>query len=551
MAELRFHLGDTILCNLGPSGWKPGRIIALHYREPDWPADRVAPYQVLLDADHALIYVPEDEPSYCREATAEDRRIAIRSDALAPLPPEADEAGGRAASPSIPSSAGTGLDCSGADATPGSPNHRSGRCHCCGPCPRSWSSVELYSEHYRCATRNGIRVTQHRVELGTLQVGDRVDLRGGTAPGNGGGFLQCPTLVRLPPGLRFSDDGGLAGAVRFDPHRGARYAVEFVAVSTAGWDDPAVGIVRLELRFVVEGNTPPAGFDSAAFEQTQQEARAAAERMVYAISDTWSLWERQALDNRRTCNQILAELGRLRALLEQHPRLDGGLWWTWLGGFHMNVHKLLENTLFECELYLGHALTFGDPEVRRMAEQNLAGCYSKRLLEAARFLWIDGMQQMLDGEWLVAAETFRCAAALQDGWGWAVNHGDIWMGEAAARLIHGALRAARTEGPDAEAVQSISESVRLLAKAVRRVNEAGVFGPRGHPWTAELTAALHAYRGLANQGADTTAWLDAFQQRTVYWCAQVLGGAPPFPPQPRPRLEAAAALMARLPGHHP
>ena len=37
----------------------------------------------------------------------------------------------------------------------------------------------------------------------------------------------------------------------------------------------------------------------------------------------------------------------------------------------MNIHKLLENALFECELYLGYALTFGDSEVRRMAEQNL------------------------------------------------------------------------------------------------------------------------------------------------------------------------------------
>ena len=51
------------------------------------------------------------------------------------------------------------------------------------------------------------------------------------------------------------------------------------------------------------------------------------------------------------------------------------------------VHKLLENTLYECELYLGHALMFGDAEVRRAAEQNLDGCYQKRLLgECARML---------------------------------------------------------------------------------------------------------------------------------------------------------------------
>ena len=63
----------------------------------------------------------------------------------------------------------------------------------------------------------------------------------------------------------------------------------------------------------------------------------------------------------------------------------------------MNVHRLLENALFECELYLGHALTFGDAEVRRMAEQNLEGCYQKRLLEAARFMWTDGCKLMRRG----------------------------------------------------------------------------------------------------------------------------------------------------------
>ena len=48
-----------------------------------------------------------------------------------------------------------------------------------------------------------------------------------------------------------------------------------------------------------------------------------------------------------------ADLRRLRDLLELHPRLDGGRWWAELGGFHMNIHKLLENALFECELFLG------------------------------------------------------------------------------------------------------------------------------------------------------------------------------------------------------
>ena len=48
-------------CNLGPDGWKLGRVIALHYREMDWPTNMVAPYQVVLEADQMLIYVPEDD----------------------------------------------------------------------------------------------------------------------------------------------------------------------------------------------------------------------------------------------------------------------------------------------------------------------------------------------------------------------------------------------------------------------------------------------------------------------------------------------------------
>ena len=163
---------------------------------------------------------------------------------------------------------------------------------------------------------------------------------------------------------------------------------------------------------------------------------------------------------------MLSELRRLRQLLELHPRLDGGLWWAHLGGFFMNVHKLLENTLFECELYLGHALTFEDRGVRAVAEQNLAGCYQKRLLEAARFGWIDGLEQMMaaagkgdDGgrnwtDWAAAAETFRRAATQKDGWGWAVNYGEIWMSEPrrgswsarSSRWWKGAAAAARPRG---------------------------------------------------------------------------------------------------------
>ena len=86
MSEFRFKVGTLVMCNLGPDGWKLGRVIALHYREMDWPTNMVAPYQVVLEADQMLIYVPEDDARYCREATREDLRISRRMDALAACP---------------------------------------------------------------------------------------------------------------------------------------------------------------------------------------------------------------------------------------------------------------------------------------------------------------------------------------------------------------------------------------------------------------------------------------------------------------------------------
>ncbi|MEM8610210.1 MAG: hypothetical protein AAGF92_24185 [Myxococcota bacterium] len=551
-SDLRFQVGAAVVCNMGPSGWKLGRVIALHYREAHWPAGREAPYQVALEDEHTLIYVPEDDASYCREATDEDVRIARRIDALAALPGAPDGTEPRPEPESIGAGAATGaqLGCAGGTAEPGSPGYRSGRCHCCDVCPRNWSCAELYSEHYRCAARNGLTVTRRAVDLGTVRVGDSVHLPAGDDLPCQEGFMQCPTLVRLPPGVRFSDDGELSGEVRFDPHREAAYRVEFVAVSTANWDDAAVGIVRLETTFIVEGNEPPDGFAVDAFRREQQRAHDAAKIMVRDLINAWLEWEQGDLGNRDTCDRMLAELRRLRELCELHPRLDGGRWWAELGGFHMNVHKLLENTLFECELYLGHALTFGDAEVRRMAEQNLEGCYQKRLLEAARFMWMDGAKQMMRGEWAAAAETLRLAAAKKDGWGWAVNYGDIWLAEAAARLVHGAELAARNGAVDSEGARWIAEVERLHAMCVARADEGGVFGPDGHPWASELGAALASYRGLEDSGADATEWLEALKSRTVYWCAQVLAGAAPFPPTVRPRLEEAAALVQRLPAHN-
>ena len=54
---LRFEIGDLVECNLGgEQGWSKGKVVDQMYREVDWDADQVAPYQVELLSDGALIF---------------------------------------------------------------------------------------------------------------------------------------------------------------------------------------------------------------------------------------------------------------------------------------------------------------------------------------------------------------------------------------------------------------------------------------------------------------------------------------------------------------
>ena len=389
MVKYRFDVGTDVMCNLGEHGWKLGRIIAHNYRETTWEEDLFAPYQVLLEDNFALIYVPQDDDRFCREVTNEDIGILKRKDALAELKSETTQA-----DQTSPTKKGN-LSCDGKESESRYQQYRKGRCYCCNDCPKNWLHAELYSEYYRCASRNNLTITRHEINLGKFRVGDKLTQNPDDFLSNKTGFLQAPTLVRLPPGITFSDEGYLSGNVRYDPHRELNYDVNFVAVSTTDWNDDSVGIVRLEIKFEVEGNRPPAGFDTRAFKKKQSKAHSEAVKLLKKLNQTWDQWESEELGNRAICDRMLADLKLLRELAEANPRLDNGRWWAHLGGFHMNVHKLLENTLFECELYLGYALTFDNDEIRYYTEQNLKGCYQKRQLEAARFMWYDGIQLML------------------------------------------------------------------------------------------------------------------------------------------------------------
>ena len=211
---------------LGSKGWKPGRVIALNYHEENWPEGKIAPYQVILEENHNLIFVPEDDERYCREISEEEIKIFNRIDALASLPPDIDNStkvAGNTNEIESMDNAYNRLECSQNSVTQQNANYRTGRCHCCDSCPRNWSSVELYSEHYRCASRNNLKITRCEVDLGSISVGDVVNLSASKYTPSNQGFMQCPTLMRLPPGVKFSDEGTFNGEVLFDPYRTEKY----------------------------------------------------------------------------------------------------------------------------------------------------------------------------------------------------------------------------------------------------------------------------------------------------------------------------------------
>lgn len=64
----RFTVGEEVECSI-EGGYTKGRIVALHYRESDWPVGATAPYQVELE-DGDLIYAPWDHDGCIRKPIA-------------------------------------------------------------------------------------------------------------------------------------------------------------------------------------------------------------------------------------------------------------------------------------------------------------------------------------------------------------------------------------------------------------------------------------------------------------------------------------------------
>jgi hypothetical protein len=68
--SLRFAIGTRVKCRVGPdpvTGWAPGRVVQLWYREPSWPSNSWAPYKIELD-DGRNIFAPGDVDQIIREA---------------------------------------------------------------------------------------------------------------------------------------------------------------------------------------------------------------------------------------------------------------------------------------------------------------------------------------------------------------------------------------------------------------------------------------------------------------------------------------------------
>jgi hypothetical protein len=247
---------------------------------------------------------------------------------------------------------------------------------------------------------------------------------------------------------------------------------------------------------------------------------------------------------------MLARLSELRGVLLRRPRLEGGRWWAALGGLHMNVHKLLENVLFECELYLGRALVSSSDAARRWAEDNLDGCYAKRTLEAAKFMWRDAMKRMLDGDdaaWAEGQAMCARAAEKKEGWGWGVNNGDIWAAGGAAALVRATRLWAST--PPSMRARLVGAEVGALASEARTLLERARERSPTHPWTLEslrrLDALDAARGGPAKAGApvDAGALAEEARDGTFGWMSRILGAT-----KPRSRIADAEKLRKEMPG---
>jgi len=399
--------------------------------------------------------------------------------------------------------------------------YRDGRAAGCDRCPQCWTCAELFA--YSCSSRNGLDVRTIKIAREEkVSVGETIAWRNLVPTNLSKGWQQCASHPTLPHGLIFTDAGTMSGTVGMLPYHGdadsTQVHLQFHAFNTVDWESGVIH--QLELTFKVHGNFPSI-HDPDQEQAAEQAAHAAADNAFRA----YTTWERGQLDHPQTVSRMKHHLAELRAVCEQNPELRGGWHWMVLGALHMNIHKLMENVLPECEVFLSQGLLFPDKEVQRMAGQNLEGCYAKRLLEAAKFLWMKGLSHILDEDWQHAASVLQRAAGMKDGWGWGINNGDIYIALSGVYLIQG-IDEWQVGGHDQVCGDLFAEVDTMLQKAKKR--------SPGHPWTAANTRALQTIRhSLCHQG-NASANSIAAQRRSVLdenksWCRQVLKHVQPAP----------------------
>lgn len=357
-----------------------------------------------------------------------------------------------------------------------------GGCEMCNCCPKCWSCAELWSSSYECPSRVGLSTEVVSIDLGDFHVSEPVEWSSPVL--TKGGWSQCPSnAALLGTGLTFNDAGQLKGLVSWPENVGgvARETIRFRAINTAAWGNSTVTVLDLTFTIVRKSEAPLADKVAEAAKVAAVRAHADA---AYGAYTRWAPKE------------VLEHLANLRSALDAAPLVGGGHPWVWLGALHMNAHKLLEDVLLECELYLGATLGFPDDAVRRDAEANLVGCFEKRKLEAARELWLRGLRRLAQGEARVVANVvvgaespegstavtsegllgplgaladLRTAAGLKGGFGWGVNQGEIKAALGSALLL-----AAELDPGSAAA---------LVAEAKAVLTEAETLN---HPWTLEL-----------------------------------------------------------------
>ena len=340
--------------------------------------------------------------------------------------------------------------------------YRDGRCGGCECCPMRWSCLEMHSRGYSCPERIGVPVEDLAMSLtpATWTVGDVIEasvsgLRWRSLP-------RCHSV--LPPGLQLelntTDDSTsepallfLRGVLGYDPSRPDTYS----------WDleiDGVVGNSNTEQYDVQRVRGTVVTIINAVHKRVQwiqaqedllvsndAKARAAGVAGFRAFEQYYN---EHTLSHEHAVRRMYSSEQELVSVLDETPAVSAGIFWNWAGGLYMNLHKLLEDVLVSgCEHHFEQGLLYSpDDEILR---SNLDGCFAKRLLESAKFMWLAALQLLANTEASTedlteCRQLLKAATTVKEGWGWGVNNGDIHLSLASVRILWSLARGCFSRG---------------------------------------------------------------------------------------------------------